>query len=102
MRSLAAQFGPALQAHLSLAFQELQVFSQREGGGLSGPQEQTPHREEAPHREEDLLLVLLKSQEEAAPDSFLLKEALEQRCPLLAVMAACQQVIHIILFIAQH
>ncbi|KAK1887783.1 Spatacsin [Dissostichus eleginoides] len=91
VRCLAAQFGPALQAHLSLAFQELQVFSQREGGGLSGPQEQTPHREEAPHREEDLLLVLLKSQEEAAPDSFLLKEALEQRCPLLAVMAACQQ-----------
>lgn len=85
VRCLAAQFGPALQAHLSLAFQELQVFSQREGGGLSGPQELTPHREE------DLLLVLLKSQEEAAPDSFLLKEALEQRCPLLAVMAACQQ-----------
>ncbi|KAK5901569.1 hypothetical protein CesoFtcFv8_006924 [Champsocephalus esox] len=43
VRCLAAQFGPALQVHLSLAFQELQVFSQREAGGLSGP-----HREEAP------------------------------------------------------
>lgn len=95
VRSLAAQFGPALQAHLSLAFQDLQVYSQRRL--VSGCEEQSAplNTEEAPgsseHRRE-LFQVLLQSQEEAAPCRYLLQEALVQRCSTLAVMAACQQV----------
>lgn len=94
VRSLVAQFGPALQAHLSLAFQELQVYSQRRG---SGPEEQTGslNTEEAPGDPEhprELFQVLLQSQEEAAACTYLLQEALVQRCPTLAVLAACQQV----------
>lgn len=97
VRSLAAQFGPALQAHLSLAFQDLQVYSQRRGpeeptGSLST--EEAPVSPEAPT---DLFQVLLLSQEEAAPCRYLLQEALAQRCPTLAVLAACQQVhLHIL------
>ncbi|XP_067446801.1 spatacsin isoform X2 [Thunnus thynnus] len=94
VRSLAAQFGPALQAHLSLAFQDLQVCSQRRG---SGPEEQTGslNTVEAPGCPEhprELFQVLLQSQEEAAACTYLLQEALVQRCPTLAVLAACQQV----------
>ncbi|KAL7401647.1 hypothetical protein ABVT39_002603 [Epinephelus coioides] len=94
VRSLAAQFGPALQAHLSLAFQDLQVYSQRRL--VSGCEEQSAplNTEEATgsseHRRE-LFQVLLQSQEEAAPCMYLLQEALVQRCSTLAVMAACQQ-----------
>lgn len=40
----------------------------------------------------ELFHVLLRSLEEAAPCRFLLQEALVQRSPTLAVMAACQQV----------
>ncbi|XP_059190874.1 spatacsin [Centropristis striata] len=94
VRSLAAQFGPALQAHLSLAFQDLQVYSQRRW--LCGSEEQSGslNKEVAPGSREnprDLFQVLLQSQEEAAPCRYLLQEALLQRCPTLAVMAACQQ-----------
>ncbi|XP_070687544.1 spatacsin [Pempheris klunzingeri] len=93
VRSLAAQFGPALQAHLSLAFQDLQVYSQRGGGGSEG-RSRTLSSEEAPRSPEhprELFQVLLRSQEEAAPCRYLLQEALVQRCPTLAVMAACPQ-----------
>nr|XP_046249674.1 spatacsin isoform X2 [Scatophagus argus] len=87
VRSLASGFGPALQAHLSLAFQDLQVYSQsRSCGSLSS--EQAPGSSELPT---ELFQVLLQSQEEAAPCRYLLQEALLQRCPTLAVMAACQQ-----------
>uniref|UniRef100_A0A8C9YP01 SPG11 vesicle trafficking associated, spatacsin n=1 Tax=Sander lucioperca TaxID=283035 RepID=A0A8C9YP01_SANLU len=89
VRSLAAQFGPALQAHLSLAFQDLQVYSQRSLLRGSGKQSVFPSAGEEHPRE--LFQVLLQSQEEAAPVRFLLQEALLQRCPTLAVMAACHQ-----------
>ena len=91
VRSLAAQFGPALQAHLSLAFQDLQVYSQRRSCGseeLSG----SLSTDEGPGSPTELFQVLLQSQEEAAPCRYLLQEALVQRCPTLAVLAACQQV----------
>ncbi|XP_071396298.1 spatacsin [Centroberyx affinis] len=78
VRSLAGGFGPALQAHLSLAFQDLQS-----GGGRS-----QAGGEERPG---ELFQVLLRSQEEAQPSGFLLQEALLQHCPTLAVLAACHQ-----------
>ncbi|CAK6975277.1 LOW QUALITY PROTEIN: spatacsin [Scomber scombrus] len=94
VRSLAAQFGPALQAHLSLAFQELQVYNQRKSDDA---EEQTGslNTEEppcCPEQPKELFQVLLQSQEEAAASSYLLQEALVQHCPTLAVLAACQQV----------
>ncbi|XP_050923328.1 spatacsin [Lates calcarifer] len=94
VRSLVALFGPALQAHLSLAFQDLQVYSQRRSCGSeeqlqSLSTEATPGSPEEHPRE--LFQVLLQSQEEASPCRYLLQEALLQRCPTLAVLAACQQ-----------
>lgn len=94
VRSLVAQFGPALQAHLSLAFQDLQVYGRRRSCGSEEQSgslrtEETPRSQEHPR---ELFQVLLQSQEEAAPCRYLLQEALVQRCPTLAVMAACQQV----------
>uniref|UniRef100_A0A3B4X4B6 SPG11 vesicle trafficking associated, spatacsin n=1 Tax=Seriola lalandi dorsalis TaxID=1841481 RepID=A0A3B4X4B6_SERLL len=93
VRSLVAQFSPALQAHLSLAFQDLQVYSQRRSCG-SEEQEQALSSETAPGCPEhprELFQVLLQSQEEAAPCRYLLQVSLMQRCPTLAVLAACQQ-----------
>ncbi|XP_070763386.1 spatacsin [Enoplosus armatus] len=93
VRSLAAQFGPALQAHLSLAFQDLQVYSQRRSCG-SEEQSGSLNTEETSgflEHPRELFQVLLQSQEEAVPCRYLLQEALVQRCPTLAVMAACQQ-----------
>ncbi|XP_042370781.1 spatacsin-like [Plectropomus leopardus] len=92
VRSLAAQFGPALQAHLSLAFQDLQVYSQRRT--LCGSEQQSLNTDEAPGSPEhprELFQVLLQSQEEAAPCRYLLQGALVQRCPTLAVLAACHK-----------
>ncbi|XP_038561946.1 spatacsin-like [Micropterus salmoides] len=93
VRSLAAQFGPALRAHLTLAFQDLQVYSQRRSCG-SKEQSASLNTEEAlgsPERPQELFQVLLQSQEEAVPCRYLLQEALVQRCATLAVLAACQQ-----------
>lgn len=88
VRSLVAQFGPALQAHLSLAFQDLQVYTQRGQSGSLGAAEACCD----PEHHTELFRVLLKSLEEAAPCRYLLQEALMQRSPTLAIMAACQQV----------
>uniref|UniRef100_A0A3B4T348 SPG11 vesicle trafficking associated, spatacsin n=1 Tax=Seriola dumerili TaxID=41447 RepID=A0A3B4T348_SERDU len=44
-----------------------------------------------PEHPRELFQVLLQSQEEAAPCRYLLQVALVQRCPTLAVLAACQQ-----------
>ncbi|XP_059916690.1 spatacsin isoform X3 [Gadus macrocephalus] len=77
VRTLASQFGPALQGHLSLAFEELRL----QGPGWPAP---------GPQRE--LLQVALQSQLDRSPWRRLLGEALERRCPLLAVLAACAQV----------
>ncbi|XP_056272671.1 spatacsin isoform X1 [Pseudoliparis swirei] len=83
VRSLAARFGPTLRAHLSLAFQDLQA---------SGPRGRRPVSPTGtPEHPRELFQVLLQSQEEAEPCRYLLQEALVQRCPTLAVMAACQQ-----------
>lgn len=89
-----AQFGPTLQAHLSLAFQDLQVYNPRRSCG-SEEQARCLSSEKAPGSPEhprELFQVLLQSQEEVSACRYLLQEALVQRCPTLAVLAACQQV----------
>ncbi|XP_037306899.2 spatacsin isoform X2 [Pungitius pungitius] len=88
VRSLAARFGPALKTHLRLAFQDLQLSSRGRRPCDSEEQPLSPKAEEPPR---ELFRVLLQSQEEVAPSRYLLQEALVQRCPTLAVMAACQQ-----------
>lgn len=94
MRALAAQFGPTLQAHLSLAFQDLQVYCKKSCD--SDEQHSVLRTEEAasgsPERPGEMFQALLQSQEEPAPCRYLLQEALVQRCPTLAVLAACMQV----------
>ncbi|XP_054633322.1 spatacsin [Dunckerocampus dactyliophorus] len=77
VRSLVAQFGPTLQEHLRLAFQNLQVFNQGSLGVQESPRE--------------LFQVLLRSQEVAGPSRYLLREALGQRCSTLTVLASCTQ-----------
>lgn len=94
MRALAAQFGPTLQAHLSLAFQDLQVYCKKSCD--SDEQHLVLRTEEAasgsPECPGEMFQTLLQSQEEPAPCRYLLQEALVQRCPTLAVLAACMQV----------
>ncbi|XP_057692628.1 spatacsin [Corythoichthys intestinalis] len=75
--SLLPQFSPALRDHLSVAFSELPSFTGESHGGAASPQ--------------DLFQVLLRSQEEVNPSSYLLQEALKHRSPSLAVLAACLQ-----------
>uniref|UniRef100_H3CAS0 SPG11 vesicle trafficking associated, spatacsin n=1 Tax=Tetraodon nigroviridis TaxID=99883 RepID=H3CAS0_TETNG len=87
VRALAAGFGPTLQAHLSLAFQDLQVCHERRGCGSEG----AAAAPRSTQGSTELFQVLLRSLEEAEPCRFLLREALLQRSPTLAVMAACQQ-----------
>lgn len=87
VRSLAAQFGPALQAHLNLAFQDLQLCCQRGQSRSVGVAESSGGSDRQP----ELFQVLLQSLEEAEPCRYLLQEALLHRWPTLAVMGACQQ-----------
>ncbi|KAM6937910.1 LOW QUALITY PROTEIN: spatacsin [Xenentodon cancila] len=93
VRSLVSEFGPTLQAHLTLAFQDLQVCRQRRAHDLldqlgSGRAEKAPGSLDHPR---ELFLVLLQSQEKAVPCRYLLHEALVQRCPVLAILAASLQ-----------
>ncbi|TNN00676.1 hypothetical protein fugu_011922 [Takifugu bimaculatus] len=93
VRALAAGFGPTLQAHLNLALQDLQVDNKRSRCGSEEPPESLRSTEHSSIQKPitELFQVLLQSLEEAAPSWFLLQEALVQRSPTLAVMAACQQ-----------
>lgn len=85
---MAAQFGPALQAHLNLAFQDLQLSCQQGQSRSVGVAESSGGLDRQP----ELFQVLLQSLEEAEPYRYLLQEALVHHWPTLAVMAACQQV----------
>nr|XP_057931633.1 spatacsin isoform X2 [Doryrhamphus excisus] len=82
VQSLLAQFGPALQDHLRLAFQNLHVFSQGSSEGQESPRE--------------LFQVLLRSQERPEPTRYLLHEALGQHCPTLAVLASCTKEVELL------
>uniref|UniRef100_A0A8C7T6H9 SPG11 vesicle trafficking associated, spatacsin n=1 Tax=Oncorhynchus mykiss TaxID=8022 RepID=A0A8C7T6H9_ONCMY len=95
VRSLATQFSPALQAHLTLAFQNLQLSSQWRVGEVEDREAQgqvTLPSEEASDPPKELFQVLLQSQEQASPWRHLLGEALAQHCPTLTILAACHQV----------
>lgn len=86
VRSLLCEFGPTLQAHLSLAFQDLDGARKQ---SMSLKLEEDNINPEHPR---ELSLILLQSQQEPAPHRYLLQEALLQHCPLLAVLAACLEV----------
>uniref|UniRef100_A0A1A8MPB2 Spastic paraplegia 11 n=1 Tax=Nothobranchius pienaari TaxID=704102 RepID=A0A1A8MPB2_9TELE len=91
--SLVSQFDPTLQTHLSLAFQDLQVHTERRG---CSPEEQSGslRRKESyssPEHPREVFQVLLQSQVEMVPCRYLLHEALVQHCPVLTVLAACLQ-----------
>ncbi|XP_055048044.2 spatacsin isoform X1 [Misgurnus anguillicaudatus] len=77
--SLAAGFSPALQAHISLAFQDLQPMSSHQ------------IRDENPEPSREVFQVLLNSQEKPNPWRYLLCEAVRQHAPVLSVLAACHQ-----------
>lgn len=86
VRSLAAGFSPALQAHISLAFQDLPTINSH----LS-LEEQGTVRDDSPEASRELFQVLLKSQEKASPWRYLLCEAVRHHSPALSVLAACHQ-----------
>ncbi|KAI7811577.1 spatacsin isoform X1 [Triplophysa rosa] len=86
VRSLAAGFSPALQAHISLAFQDLPAISPH-----TGLEEQGTVRDDNPEASGELFQVLLKSQEKASPWRYLLSESVRHHSPALSVLAACHQ-----------
>ncbi|XP_037539687.1 spatacsin [Nematolebias whitei] len=86
VQSLVSRFGPSLEAHLNLVFQDLQVHRQVQSGCLRT--EETSGRQNHPT---DMFQVLLQSQEELVPCRYLLHKALDQRCPVLAILASCLQ-----------
>lgn len=98
VRSLAAEFGPTLRSHLSLAFRDLQVHCPRWEQVIeeqpTSTENEDPTSSEHPR---ELFQVLLQSQNKTSPFRFLLQEALVQHCPTLAVLAACQQVSYVTL-----
>ncbi|KAL0967919.1 hypothetical protein UPYG_G00259670 [Umbra pygmaea] len=94
VRTLVAQFGPTLQTHLTLAFHNLQLSSQWRAGEVEDQEthgQVTLSSQEAPDPPRELFQLLLQSQEQASPWRPLLREALEQNCPVLTVLAACHQ-----------
>uniref|UniRef100_A0AAY4E8F6 Spatacsin C-terminal domain-containing protein n=1 Tax=Denticeps clupeoides TaxID=299321 RepID=A0AAY4E8F6_9TELE len=91
VRALLSHFSPALRAHLSLAFQDLQLHSQWKQEGLQGRVETLP-RDASMEAPRELFQVLLQSQEQPSPWRYLLGEAMAQHCPPLTVFAACHQV----------
>ncbi|KAJ8417174.1 hypothetical protein AAFF_G00284010 [Aldrovandia affinis] len=90
VRSLVSHFSPTLQAHLSLAFQHLQLQSPWEQEGDPSCQQTLPC-EEAPDPPKDLFQVLLRSQGQTSAWRYLLAEAVGQHCPTFTVLAACHQ-----------
>ncbi|KAJ7998352.1 hypothetical protein DPEC_G00221810 [Dallia pectoralis] len=94
VRSLVAQFSPALQAHLTLAFHDLRPGSQWRAGELEDQLARgqiSPAVDEIPDVPGELFQVLLRSQDQASPWTHLLGRALTQHCPLFTVLAACHQ-----------
>uniref|UniRef100_A0A3P8X7B3 SPG11 vesicle trafficking associated, spatacsin n=1 Tax=Cynoglossus semilaevis TaxID=244447 RepID=A0A3P8X7B3_CYNSE len=88
VRKLAAGFGPALQAHLSLVFQDLHVRPQAQRAGDSGSEDpeclSTAKASGSGDQPRELFQVLLQSQDQGAPCRFLRRQSLLQRCPTLA------------------
>ncbi|XP_051739851.1 spatacsin isoform X1 [Ctenopharyngodon idella] len=91
VRSLASGFSPALQSHISLAFQDLHLTNSHQTAEDQGRMLSALPRDESSEPPRELFQVLLQSQEKPSPWRFLLSEAVRQRCPPLSVLAACHQ-----------
>ncbi|XP_051975530.1 spatacsin [Xyrauchen texanus] len=83
---LADGFNPALQSHISLAFQDLHKTLEVQGNTVS-----SFPRDESSNPPRELFQVLLQSQEKPSPWRYLLSEAVRQHSPPLSVLAACHQ-----------
>ncbi|MBN3304791.1 SPTCS protein, partial [Amia calva] len=94
VRALTAQFSPALQAHLCLAFEHLQLASQWENTGQGCTESAIWKSDTETPRE--LFQVLLQSLDKPSPWRYLLSEAIDQHCPTLAVLAACVQNVNLL------
>ncbi|KAI5100334.1 spatacsin isoform 1 [Silurus meridionalis] len=91
VRYLAASFNPCLQAHLFLAFQDLQLVNSQQS--VDGQRDSfcSPIKEESSEFPKDLFQVLFYSQEQPNPWQYLLTEAVALHNPPLTVLAACHQ-----------
>ncbi|XP_063053178.1 spatacsin isoform X2 [Engraulis encrasicolus] len=101
VRALVTSFSPALQSHLSLAFQDLQAplppRLQAASDGLlepvGGPLESCSGggEEEYPEPPKELFQVLLQGTGQTSPWRHQLEEAISRHCPPLAVFASCEK-----------
>ncbi|XP_076863202.1 spatacsin [Brachyhypopomus gauderio] len=91
VRALVSSFSPALQAHLSLAFQDLQLIPSQRGPEGQGDGVCSLPREESSESPTDLFQVLLQSQGKPSPCKHLLAQAVQLHSPALTVLAACHQ-----------
>ncbi|MCI4381975.1 hypothetical protein PGIGA_G00258170 [Pangasianodon gigas] len=91
VRYLAASFSPGLQAHLLLAFQDLQLVHSQQA--LEGQRDSLYSLMKGEDSEcpKDLFQVLFCSQEQPSPWQYLLAEAVTLHSPPLTVLAACHQ-----------
>lgn len=92
VRHLAASFSPSLQAHLFLAFQDLQLVHSQQPLEVQRDSECPLMKRESSECPRDLFQILLHSQEQPSPWQYLLAEAVTLRSPPLTVLAACHQV----------
>ncbi|XP_073798479.1 spatacsin isoform X2 [Danio rerio] len=86
VRFLSESFSPALQSHISLAFQDLRSPIEDQGVSVT-----PPSPDESSDWPTELFQVLLQSQEKPHPWRILLSEAVRRRCAPLAVLAASHQ-----------
>lgn len=91
MKYLAASFSPGLQAHLFLAFQDLQLVNSQQA--VEDPRDSLCLlKGESSDCPKDLFQVLFQSQEQSSPWQYLLAKAITLHSPPLTVLAACHQV----------
>lgn len=92
VRHLAASFSPSLQAHLFLAFQDLQLVHSQQPLEVQRDSVCSLTKRESSEFPKDLFQVLFHSQEQPSPWQYLLSEAVALHSPPLTVLAACHQV----------
>ncbi|XP_060770567.1 spatacsin isoform X2 [Neoarius graeffei] len=91
VRHLAASFSPSLQAHLFLAFQDLQLVHSQQPLEVQRDSVCSLTKRESSEFPKDLFQVLFHSQEQPSPWQYLLSEAVALHSPPLTVLAACHQ-----------
>ncbi|TSK13422.1 Spatacsin [Bagarius yarrelli] len=100
VKYLAASFSPGLQAHLFLAFQDIQMVHSQQAVTDQKDSLCSLIKEGRSEHSKDLFQVLFQSQEQPNPWQYLLAEAVALRSPPLTVLAACYQespLIHMLL-----